>query len=504
MRGLVVIVVAGLLVSCGSSDASSGDTLPVPGAVAQAQSIEVSADSELARMLDTATPSELFEAVPGLAIEPGMAGRWEMASMPATPDEAEALAALFDVAGEVVEGESGFGVELVVGSFDEGSGAVTVTSASEPFWSLVRPDAYLIESGAIPCPTVVFDDPASGECANDVEPATPIAPTDSIIDSTVADVMAGLGVGADSFRTDVFEFGGVAEVRVEFTPDGVRSNESWSLTISGNGEVTSGSGPLRPPTFIDEVATVSLDEALVRLSRALPGLPANAVPPPSTGEIATPPTTAVDADSVITIAPSTVPAPVVFPTITGAEPGLVEVWDITNRQWLVPALVLTGDGGFTTSVPVISADFVTVVDPSLVQAPVRTGPPLTIPTPPPTNLSVPATSVPPVPVASGDATTTTTTTVVSQPGDQQPLPTLPVPPEPGTDPTEIPAFYSDVLNELLVGEPLDSAWVRLLEAGWDVRVDDLDDPTETFEADLRVDRVTIQHRGIDVIAIVVG
>jgi len=497
-------VVAGLLVSCGSSDASSGDTLPVPGAVAQAQSIEVSADSELARMLDTAAPSELFEAAPGLAVEPGMAGRWEVSSMPATLDEAEALAALFDVAGEVVADESGFGAELVVGSFDEGSSAVTVTSASQPFWSLARPDTYLVESGAIPCPTVAIDDPASGECANGVEPATPTAPTESIIESTVAEVMAGLGVGPDSFRTDVFESGGVAEVRVEFTPDGVRSNESWSLTISGSGEVTSGSGPLRPPVLVDEVRTVSLDEALVRLSRALPGLPANAVPPPSTGDVTTPPTTAVDADNVITIAPSTVPATVVFPRITDAEPGLVEVWDITNRQWLVPALVLTGDGGFTTAVPVISADFVTVVDPSLQVVPVRTGPPLTIPTPPPTTLSIPETSLPPVPAASGEATTATTTTVVSQPGDQQPLPTLPVPPEPGTDPTEIPAFYNDVLNELLIGEPLDSAWVRLLDAGWDVRVDDLDDPTETFEADLRIDRVTIQHRGIDVIAIVVG
>lgn len=72
--------------------------------------------------------------------------------------------------------------------------------------------------------------------------------------------MAGSGVGADSFRAEVFEYGGVAEVRVEFSPGGVRSNESWSLTISGSGEVTSGSGPLRPPVLVDEVDTVSLDD----------------------------------------------------------------------------------------------------------------------------------------------------------------------------------------------------------------------------------------------------
>ena len=85
-----------------------------------------------------------------------------------------------------------------------------------------------------------------------------------------------------------------------------------------------------------------------------------------------------------------------------------------------------------------------------------------------------------------------------------PQPTLPVPPGPDTAAQDIPAFYAQVLDELLVGQPLDGAWARPLDAGWEVRIDDLDDPTESFDADLRSDRVTIEHRGITVVAVTVG
>lgn len=90
--------------------------------------------------------------------------------------------------------------------------------------------------------------------------------------------------------------------------------------------------------------------------------------------------------------------------------------------------------------------------------------------------------------------------------------TTPAPNAPAVGPDtavqDIPAFYDQVLNELLVGQPLDGAWARLLDAGWEVRIDDLDDPSESFDADLRADLrsdpVTIEHRGITVAAVTVG
>jgi hypothetical protein len=84
------------------------------------------------------------------------------------------------------------------------------------------------------------------------------------------------------------------------------------------------------------------------------------------------------------------------------------------------------------------------------------------------------------------------------------VPTLPVPPGPEIDPSEVSAFYDDVLNELLVGEPVDGAWTRLLDAGWQVEVDDLDDPTDARLADVRNDRVLIVFRDFVVVGIVVG
>jgi len=79
-----------------------------------------------------------------------------------------------------------------------------------------------------------------------------------------------------------------------------------------------------------------------------------------------------------------------------------------------------------------------------------------------------------------------------------------VPPGPDTAAQDIPTFYDQVLDELLVGQPLDCAWARPLDAGWEVRIDDLDDTTESFDADLRSDRVTIEHLGITGVAVTVG
>lgn len=66
------------------------------------------------------------------------------------------------------------------------------------------------------------------------------------------------------------------------------------------------------------------------------------------------------------------------------------------------------------------------------------------------------------------------------------------------------AVDSDALNQVLVGKPLSDAVDRLRQTGWAVRTDDLDDPTETFTADLRVGRATVQHRNDLVIAITIG
>jgi hypothetical protein len=60
------------------------------------------------------------------------------------------------------------------------------------------------------------------------------------------------------------------------------------------------------------------------------------------------------------------------------------------------------------------------------------------------------------------------------------------------------ALGDDELNEALidsvVGARLPDAIDRLEAAGWTVRTDDIDDPDQTFTADLRLDRVTVGHR----------
>jgi len=190
--------------------------------------------------------------------------------------------------------------------------------------------------------------------------------------------MEAIGVGSDSYRTETFPVGSVAETRIEFSPDGLQSDVSWSVAVSIDGDITSGSGPLRPPVLVDEVASVPLDDALMRLSRIAPS---TEVVPTVTTTLSEPAINPADIAVVTFPPPTTAPLPVVLPTITGVEAGLASVWDVDNRLWLVPAIVVTGDHGFVTSIPVISADLVTIVSADLVDVPVRTGPPLTVPAP---------------------------------------------------------------------------------------------------------------------------
>jgi len=444
----------------------------------------------LARMLTPGTPGQLFVASEGLDYPAGQAGRWRAETTPATADDVLELAGLLGVSGEVTDTGDELGPGLMVGSPQSTDGALMVSSFSDPFWNLQRSDVFLAETGAFPCTTLPFDDANAGRCADGTAPSTPSAPTDSVVAATVAELMETIGVGSDSYRTETVPVGSVAETRIEFSPDGFRSDVSWSVAVSINGDITSGSGPLRPPVLVDEVPTVPLDDALLRLSRIAP---ATEVVPAVT--LSSPAIDPADIAVVTPPPPTTAPLPVVLPTITGVEAGFASVWDVDNRLWLVPAIVLTGDNGFVTSIPVIGADLVTIVSPDLVDVPVRTGPPLTVPAPLPTNAVVPG----PVPTFPHTQTTPAPNTAPVVPQS-----TLPVPPGPDTAAQDIPAFYDQVLDQLLVGQPLDGAWARLLDAGWEVRIDDLDDPSETFDADPRSDRVTIEHRGITVVAVTVG
>jgi len=364
-------------------------------------------------MLAPGTPAQLFVASEGLDYPAGQAGRWRAEATPATTDEVLALAGLLGVSGEVTDPGDGLGPGLMVGSPQSASdGALLVSSSIDPFWNLQRSEVFLTETGVFPCTTLPFDDANAGKCADGTAPSTPSVRSDSVVDATVAELMEVIGVASDSYRTETVPVGSVAETRIEFSPDGLGSDVSWSVAVSIDGDITSGSGPLRPPVLVDEVPTVPLDDALLRLSRTAPS---TAVIPTTT--LSSEPAIEPADIAVVTPPPTTTaPLPVVLPTITGVEAGLASVWDVDNRLWLVPAIVVTGDNGFVTSIPVISADLVTIVSPELV----------------------------------------------------------------------------------------DGAWARLLDAGWEVRIDDLDDATESFDADLRSDRVTIEHRGITVVAVIVG
>ena len=78
--------------------------------------------------------------------------------------------------------------------------------------------------------------------------------------------------------------------------------------------------------------------------------------------------------------------------------------------------------------------------------------------------------------------------------------TIPAPPSDTDDETAV----EEMLTAAVAGQALADAVDRLEGAGWTVRVDDVDDPGETFTPDLDVDRITVVHRDGVVVAVVLG
>jgi hypothetical protein len=423
---------------------------------------------------------------------------WYMSSEPSTSAEAQRLAEVIGVSGEVRPLDEGPG--WVVGSAESGDGELRVSDYVEPYWDVQRSEASLIESGAIPCPTVAFDAPNSGQCANGAVPGA-VAPADGDeVDAKVLEVMST--VGADTYQVDINVYADSTEVIAVFNPNGLRSDVVWRIGIANTGQITAGTGPLRAPVIAGEVPTVALDEAMLRLGRIAQSPPApSQVPPASTIAVTVGPD---GANAVPVIAPGTVPpatvAPVPFtlPTITSVEPALASVWDISDVKWLVPALTVRGDAGFVTTVPIISADFVRIVDAASVDGPVRTGPPLTPPMPLPT-------MAPPTPTSNTPPLTGPNTIADPAPAiEVSPVGTLPVPPNWELwDDTGAQA-YEQALTSILLGLPIDDASARLIDAGWTVRVSGPDVTPGTVTGEFSLGRATIQQRDGIVIAITVG
>lgn len=420
MRRVWFVIGAVALIGCGSTPDRSGQasiTLPSASAV-ESGVIAISSDSELARMLGTDTPSELVTSVPGLEYPAGTAAMWAMSGEPPTNDEVRQLAEVIGVSGEVVAMDDMFGPGLSVGSLESDDGQLTVQSLGEPFWNLSRPGLVLFDAGVIPCTTLPDDDPNGGQCGDDSSPTSASPATDATVTATVTRLMSVVGVPADSFRIKSSAYGSNTDVTVEFRPGRLRTDMQWSIMVSSDGEILAGSGPLRAPTIVAEVPTVDLAAALVRISRIVSGVTGRSSQPPSTtllagpvlstdvpSPVATPPppmpAPSIDVSSPVATPPPPAPPVPELPTIATVGGALATVWDASNRMVLVPAIVVTGTSGFTTTIPIVSADNVRIVDPSTINIPVRTGPPLTIPPPPPpppSYVPVPAPpSTPPVP-----------------------------------------------------------------------------------------------------------
>lgn len=101
--------------------------------------------------------------------------------------------------------------------------------------------------------------------------------------------------------------------------------------------------------------------------------------------------------------------------------------------------------------------------------------------------------------------------VITAPFDADPDATLPSPPAPGSDDQAADVDDAEdaddaetAIDAVVVGRELGDAVDLLEAAGWTVRIDDLDDPDETFTADLRTDRVTLGHRDGVVVSTSVG
>jgi len=76
-------------------------------------------------------------------------------------------------------------------------------------------------------------------------------------------------------------------------------------------------------------------------------------------------------------------------------------------------------------------------------------------------------------------------------------------PAPPSDPDD-PAELAVTLTSTLGGEDLAAAVERLEAVGWTVRTVDVDGTDEAFTLDLRLDRVTVEHRDDVVVAVVPG
>ena len=88
-------------------------------------------------------------------------------------------------------------------------------------------------------------------------------------------------------------------------------------------------------------------------------------------------------------------------------------------------------------------------------------------------------------------------------------PDVTVPPSPGTVPgvtidEGVEVDLDSAIEAAVVGLDLSDALARLQDAGWWVRTDDVDDPDETFTADLNGGRVTIAHRDGVVVSAAIG
>ncbi|MEO1055342.1 MAG: hypothetical protein AAFY28_00355 [Actinomycetota bacterium] len=467
-----VWILIGVLVAaaCGASSSVSteqpsqptdagGSTAPTGGA--DDAVIEVFADSEIGSMLrDEALQS--WSAAPEVQLEAGTSERWQVVMDPPQSDEVDGIAAALGVNGAVTvvdDPTPGAGLSVIADN-PEGEWLL-VHSQSQPWWVYQRDTLHAREQ-TLPCPTLPFDHPQGGQCVDGQPP--PAAPAnEAAVADAVVRVMSAVGVAPDDYRSEVFVFDDVVDVTVEFTPRGRRSDVRWALTVSSGGEILAGSGPLRPPERVDDVGTVGLDEALRRLGRE--GSTTN-------------------------------------PEITSIEPALMTVWDVDGRAWLVPAAVLSG-GGFFTTVSVINARHIRVVDTPEAEIP----PPGDGSLPPALGTLPPVPQAPPstttlVPMLPLPATPTGPPVAGSMPSD--PPPTLPVPPLGPSLPDDVRAHYTEVMSRQLAGEPLESAVAQLGAAGWTVRTDDLDDPTESFTADLLADRVMIEHRDGAVVRVVVG
>jgi hypothetical protein len=177
---------------------------------------------------------------------------------------------------------------------------------------------------------------------------------------------------------------------------------SWNFVVDG-GEIVQGFGPNQAPDLVRTVDLVDIDEIIQRVERSMYG--AFPVSLPETARLTAssmmqtttvlPQTTiAVPSASALGAAPSVLPAEIV-----GIELVHETVWDVSGRQWLVPAFRLSTTGGLTATAFAIDASLVEIaeiaeidVTPSttpLFAPPTNSGTSFPVTTPPPTTTTYP-------------------------------------------------------------------------------------------------------------------